>query len=111
MTAFTHNKRRTMTAQRVARIYELRNGRCGVIREDGTYGDGCGIEIGFKPYEVDHIIALANGGTDLDDNLQILCRYCHAAKTKEDISKTAKIKRSFSNHRVPSKYKRSRAWR
>lgn len=31
--------------------------------------------------EVDHILPLANGGTDTDDNVQSLCHQCHAIKT------------------------------
>ncbi len=34
--------------------------------------------------EVDHIVALINGGTDDDDNLQSLCRDCHVMKTRAD---------------------------
>lgn len=101
MNAFVHEKRRSMTKARVARIYALREGRCGI----------CKIQIGFKPYELDHIVPLSHGGTDLDDNIQILCRYCHAEKTGGDIRTAGKIKRTFSNHRVPTKYKRSRSWR
>lgn len=32
-------------------------------------------------YEVDHIIALSEGGTNNDDNLICLCRNCHGKKT------------------------------
>ena len=31
--------------------------------------------------DVDHILNVARGGTDDDDNLQALCRQCHQAKT------------------------------
>ncbi len=34
--------------------------------------------------EVDHIVPLHAGGTDTDDNVQCLCRACHAAKTARD---------------------------
>lgn len=34
--------------------------------------------------DVDHIIPIAQGGTDDIDNLQGLCRGCHAKKTKKD---------------------------
>lgn len=37
--------------------------------------------------EVDHIVPLAYGGTDTDDNVQCLCRECHAIKSAyEDTS-------------------------
>lgn len=33
----------------------------------------------------DHIVALVNGGSDTEDNLQPLCKDCHDAKTREDL--------------------------
>lgn len=33
--------------------------------------------------DVDHIIALASGGTHRDDNLQALCKSCHSRKTAQ----------------------------
>jgi len=35
--------------------------------------------------EVDHIQPLHKGGTDEPDNLQGLCRDCHADKTRQDL--------------------------
>ena len=35
--------------------------------------------------EVDHIVPLHRGGTDDPDNLQGLCKPCHAIKTAEDM--------------------------
>ena len=35
--------------------------------------------------ELDHIVALTNGGTNDDDNYQGLCRPCHEAKTLADL--------------------------
>jgi len=41
--------------------------------------------------EVDHIIAIVNGGDPLGvDNMQVICRLCHKIKTKRDISKENK---------------------
>lgn len=39
---------------------------------------------------IDHIIALANGGTDTDDNCQALCAKHHEAKTARDLGYKAK---------------------
>lgn len=33
----------------------------------------------------DHIVALVNGGTDDDSNIQCLCGPCHEAKTRTDL--------------------------
>jgi len=35
--------------------------------------------------EVDHRIALVNGGSDEDSNLWLLCSTCHADKTRLDL--------------------------
>lgn len=37
-----------------------------------------------KSLEVDHIINIAEGGTDDDSNLQALCIPCHKAKTARE---------------------------
>ncbi|MFE2496012.1 HNH endonuclease [Streptomyces scopuliridis] len=34
--------------------------------------------------DVDHVRPLARGGEDTDQNVQVLCRECHLAKTGED---------------------------
>ena len=43
--------------------------------------------------EVDHVVAIALGGTDEDDNLQTLCYVHHKIKSKTDAYKIAKKKR------------------
>lgn len=37
-----------------------------------------------ETYEVDHILALKDGGSNEIDNLRALCRPCHAKKTAEE---------------------------
>jgi 5-methylcytosine-specific restriction endonuclease McrA len=46
-------------------------------------------------YEIDHIIALEDGGSNNIDNLQALCRNCHGKKTMED-----NIKRRYPNGKL-----------
>jgi 5-methylcytosine-specific restriction endonuclease McrA len=46
-------------------------------------------------YEVDHIIALEDGGNNDIQNLQALCRNCHGKKTMED-----NIKRRYPNGKL-----------
>jgi 5-methylcytosine-specific restriction endonuclease McrA len=46
-------------------------------------------------YEVDHILALEDGGNNDINNLQALCRNCHGKKTMED-----NIKRRYPNGKL-----------
>lgn len=39
----------------------------------------------------DHIIALDNGGTDEDSNIQCLCHPCHVDKTAEDFGHRKRV--------------------
>lgn len=50
--------------------------------------------------ELDHIVALTNGGTDTDDNLQGLCADCHKDKTAEDLGHHANKTKFDGNGRV-----------
>lgn len=51
----------------------------------------------FPGFEVDHVIAIMNGGSMWDEkNLQVLCKPCHRTKTKQD----------FKESKIDSKQKR-----
>ena len=62
--------------------------------------DGCCEMCGRKlspadMWQADHIIPLALGGAHSEVNLQCLCDWCHAGKTKKDAaakSKSAKVR-------------------
>ena len=41
--------------------------------------------------QIDHIKALANGGSNDDDNLEVICVACHEVKTTEDIGDATKV--------------------
>lgn len=43
-----------------------------------------------RPFELDHKVALANGGTNEDGNLQVLCLDCHESKTAKDLGTSVK---------------------
>lgn len=40
-------------------------------------------------FELDHEVALVNGGTDTDDNCKVRCLPCHEAKTQRDMAACA----------------------
>jgi 5-methylcytosine-specific restriction protein A len=45
-----------------------------------------------RAVELDHIIALVNGGTNADSNYQCLCKACHQDKTARDLGYSAKVR-------------------
>lgn len=55
--------------------------RFEVFARDGFTCKACGRVVNERQAECDHIVRLADGGTDDADNLQTLCRDCHAAKS------------------------------
>lgn len=58
-----------------------------------TYGDSC-FKCGDKATDIDHILEVAEGGTDDIENLQPLCRACHIEKTNIYNSRRASQKRN-----------------
>ena len=52
------------------------NPHCSVCGEYVVYPDG---------FELDHIVALTNGGKDTEDNCDIKCIACHKRKTQIDL--------------------------
>ena len=44
-------------------------------------------------YDIDHIVEVADGGTDAIDNLQALCPSCHRVKSTASMAARAKRKR------------------
>jgi len=102
-TSFQHAKRHKMTPQRVLKIYLARNGRCHV----------CGLKLpAGTDYEIDHITALCNGGSDEDDNLAPICMDCHEKKTPDDVAIASHGRRAAAKHFVPARFhKQSKGWR
>jgi len=41
-------------------------------------------------FELDHEVALANGGEDTDANCRVRCPACHEAKTRRDLGQRAR---------------------
>lgn len=53
-----------------------------ILARDNYTCQACG-RVGGR-LELDHILNLAQGGTDHKDNLQILCHACHKIKTQAE---------------------------
>jgi len=87
--------RKGMTPARRRRILAHHGGMC-------AYPD-CFV---CTDLEIDHVIALALGGKDSDENLEPLCRHHHGMKTRRDVKMIAKAKRlirkSSAETRKPS---------
>ena len=66
----TDLRKRTDDAEMRLRLYKQQGKKCKICEEE------------FKPQimELDHIIAKAKGGQDVDENLQMLCRQCNSSK-------------------------------
>ncbi|WP_156193436.1 HNH endonuclease [Corynebacterium kalinowskii] len=73
--------------------------RLKILRRDRYTCQRCGTKAG--PFEVDHITAVAFGGTDDESNLQTLCSRCHAPKTQAE--KIEGIRRRNERRRLPQK--------
>lgn len=60
--------------------------RARIMRRDKGMCQAC-LSFGrvTQAHQVDHIIALTNGGDDSDDNKRALCDECHAEKTRLDM--------------------------
>ena len=83
-------RRKPMTAARRLRIFEAAGGICHICgaRIDGTR----------EPWEAEHVIPLAAGGSDDDANLHPAHVRCHAAKTTDDRKVIAKVARVRARH-------------
>lgn len=60
------------------------------------------------PFEIDHIVPLALGGTDDLSNLRLLCQPCHKAKTKHDLRMIRKADRGRRNDERRAQQARNR---
>ena len=66
---------------------------------DGGHCRGCSRKImaGWK-WQCDHIVSLIDGGENRERNLQLLCDWCHKAKTKEDVARKSVTARKRMKH-------------
>ena len=73
-----------------------------ILRVLEAYGGKCaetGVKIGpLGGWQMDHIIALANGGENRETNLQPLITIAHKEKTAGDVAQKSKDRRVKSKH-------------
>ena len=70
-----------MTVQREMFSKEFRN---DIYKQQNKCCQLCNEKLKPNLFQIDHIQALANGGDNSIENLQILCKECHYVKTKEE---------------------------
>lgn len=75
--------------QRVrTRIFDRYGGRCYLT----------GVKLGPKDWDLDHIIALINGGKHRESNLAPAYKPAHRAKTKNDLKLKSKLASLHAKH-------------
>lgn len=68
-------------------------------RDSGICQCGCGLMIrAGQKWQTDHIVALINGGKNVESNLRTLLAKHHAEKTKADVAEKAKVYRKAAAH-------------
>jgi 5-methylcytosine-specific restriction protein A len=68
-----------------------------IIRAANNLCGYCGLRVPVGGGEVDHIIALVNGGEHRESNLRYVHKHCHKNKTAEDVKEKATSDRKFSH--------------
>lgn len=84
------------------RVFEAHEGRCHVTNRKIRPGD---------EWDVDHVLALANGGENRESNLAPILRQAHREKTARDVAQKAKDKRVRAKHLGLHKPKRKIPYR
>lgn len=102
MNAFVHEKRKRFSERDYAEAFAAANGHCQKCTRKIMAGED---------WDLDHRIALENGGSNDMSNMQVLCSFCHDGKTADDHGKAAKSKRIATKHTVPSRLRKKRGWR
>ena len=93
--------RRWMTIRE--RIFKRDCGLCQECQRNGRLKPGT---------QIDHIVALANDGSNDDDNLECICLECHSAKSLVDLGLKPQITTGIDGWPIDSKPLNIRAiWR
>lgn len=62
-----------------------------IMAREGNHCHLCGCAIDGKKWDLDHVIALINGGENRESNLKPAHRKCHVEKTAADVAEKARI--------------------
>lgn len=87
--------RREFTKRTQRQALARAEGRCEGRGADGTR---CPCQLQPARYHFDHIIAVALSDDASLANCQVLCKPCHAAKTRTDVGTIAKVLRIRDRH-------------
>jgi 5-methylcytosine-specific restriction endonuclease McrA len=98
-TPFHHERRRRFSPKERAEIFAAADGKCANCRRRIRPGED---------WDIDHSLALSRGGNN--DDVQVLCEFCHGAKTSDDLSEASKMKRTYVRQNVPARFRRSKSW-
>jgi 5-methylcytosine-specific restriction protein A len=71
------------------RVFERHEGKCALSGRKILPGDA---------WDLDHKIALINGGAHVESNLQPVLKDAHRKKTAKDVAEKAKIARTRAKH-------------
>jgi 5-methylcytosine-specific restriction endonuclease McrA len=71
------------------RVFEAFGGKCGITGRRINAGDA---------WDLDHILALTNGGENRESNLQPALKDAHKAKTARDVAQKSKDRRVRQKH-------------
>ena len=80
-----HHHKRTKAPSNGKKEYNSKRhktARSYLLATHGNICSSCGEVHMDKDIHMDHIKPLADGGTTILSNLQLLCRWCHGAKSK-----------------------------
>ncbi|MFG3349211.1 HNH endonuclease [Streptomyces sp. NPDC048018] len=76
--------RRARSRRRAERNNAAARLRRVIARKGRAWCDWCREDFAVVDVDVDHVRPLALGGEDVDSNVQVLCRGCHALKTRTE---------------------------
>lgn len=71
--------------------------RARIFKRDKGICRSCGVQLlkGRRQgdWQCDHVVALINGGSQTDENLQLLCGKCHNVKTAREAGERAEVRK------------------